>query len=432
MDTFLKDIRYGIRGLLKRPGFTLVATITLAIGTGANTTIFSVVNSLLLRPPAGVVQANRLVDVHMTDASGSSFHSFSYPDYEHYRDQNKVFAGLVSYTAMPLSMNAGVPERIFGMTVSGNYFEVLGTHPAQGRFFLPEEDQTPDTHPVVVLSYDLWRQRFGADSALVGKTIALNGHPFTVIGVAPEGFKGTWAGLQPAAWVPLMMQSQLRPGFQFMNRGTRGLEMIGRLKDGVTLDQARADMSRLASQLSTTSPATNRGMGVDLRPASTVPGQVRGALIGFMTILMAIVGLVLLIACANVGAMTLARASSRSKEMAIRLAVGAGRLRIIRQLLIESVLLFMLGGAAVLIATHQTRGTPGFLAVLIPLTLLEPALLSVFHQNLWQVVIVVDISMFLVASGLGVLFLIQQRAHLATPQADVAVDAGPTPLAQVR
>jgi predicted permease len=356
LDSLIKDIRYGIRGLLKRPGFTLVAVITLAVGIGANTTIFSVVNSLLLKPPAGVTQTSRLVDVHMTAASGSSFHSFSYPDYQYYRDQNKVFSGLVSSTAMPLSLNAGVPERIFGMVVSGNYFDVLGTHPAYGRFFLPEEDRTPGTHAVVVLSYDLWQQRFGADAKVVGKTVALNSQPFTVIGVAPEGFKGTWAGLQPAAWVPLMMQNRLRPGFELLDRGTRGLEIIGRLRDGVTLDQARSEMSRLANQLSSTYPDTNQGTGVDLRPASTVPGQMRGALIGFMAILMAIVGLVLLIACANVGSMTLARASSRSKEMAIRLAVGAGRFRIMRQLLIESLLLFLIGGAAgVMLAVWATR-----------------------------------------------------------------------------
>jgi predicted permease len=357
MDTLLKDIRYGIRGLLKRPGFTGVAVITLALGIGANTTIFSVLNGLLLRPPAAVTRPDRLVDVHATEPRGSSFHSFSYPDYLYYRDHNKVFAGLVAYTAMPLSMNAGAqPERIFGMLVSGNYFDVLGARPAQGRFFLFEEDQTPGTHPVVVVSYDLWQQRFGADQTLTGKTVTLNGHSFTVVGVAPQGFRGTWTALLPDVWVPLMMQSQVRPGPNLMSRGVSGLEMIARLNDGVNLPQAQAAMNLLAGQLAEAYPETNRGIGVDLRSASTVPGKFRGALIGFMAILLLVVGLVLLIACANVGAMTLARASARRKEIAIRLAVGASRPRIVRQLLIESVILFLLGGAAgVFIAIWSTR-----------------------------------------------------------------------------
>jgi predicted permease len=357
METLLNDIRYGARGLIKRPAFTLVAVITLAIGIGANTTIFSVVNGLLLRAPAGVVQPSRLVDLHATESNGSSFHSFSYPDYQYYRDQNGVLSGLTAYTAMPLSMNAGgQPERIFGMTVSGNYFDVLGTRPAQGRFFLSEEDQTPGSHPVVVIGYGTWQQRFAADPSLVGKTIALNGHPFTVVGIAPEGFKGTWAGLQPDVWVPLMMQNQLRSGSDVMSRGARGLEMVGRIKEGVSLSQAQAAMGMLAKQLAAAYPETNEGLGIDLRPSSTVPGQYRGPVIGFMAILMFIVGLVLLIACANVGAMTLARASSRSKEIAIRQAVGASRARIVKQLLIESVFLFLLGGAAgVFIAMWATK-----------------------------------------------------------------------------
>src|SRR5437588_6625425 len=334
MHTFWQDLRYGLHMLLKNPGFTAIAVLTLALGIGANTAIFSVVIGRLLRPPAAVTQPDRLLDVHATEPRGSSFHSFSYPDYLYYRDQNKVFSGVVAYTAMPLSMNAGPqPERIFGMLVSGNYFDVLGTQPAQGRFFLSEEDQTPGAHPVAVVSYDLWRRRFGADQTLAGKTVSLNGHPFIIVGVAPQGFRGTWTGLAPDAWVPLMMQPQMRPGTDLTSRGVSGLEMIARLNEGVALAQAQTAMNVLAHQLADAYPETNRGLGVDLRSASTVPGQFRGPLIGFMAILMLVVGLVLLIACANVGAMTLARASARSKEIAIRLAVGAGRRRIVRQLL---------------------------------------------------------------------------------------------------
>jgi predicted permease len=358
MDSLLKDIRYGVRSLLKRPGFTAIAAITLALGIGANTTIFSVVNGILLRPLPGISRPDRLIDVHATEPNGSSFHSFSYPDYEYYREHNQVFDGLMAYTGIPLSMNAGSqPERIFGMIVTGNYFNVLGTRPAQGRFFAPEEDQTPNTHPVAVLSYGLWQQRFGADQAVIGKTITLNGHAFTVIGIAPQGFRGTWAGLVTDAWVPMMMQAQVRPGGQLLTaRGARWLEVDGRLKDSVTLGQAQTAMNALAAQVAQGFPETNRGLGVDLKLASTIPGQMRGAVIGFMAILMAIVGLVLLIACTNVGAMTLARASARRRELAIRLAVGAGRWRIVRQLLIESVLLFLIGGGTgILIAVWAIR-----------------------------------------------------------------------------
>ena len=357
METLFRDIRYGVRSLLKRPGFTMVAVLTLAIGIGANTTIFSVVNGILLRPLPGITHSGALVDMHATEPSGSSFHSFSYPEYVYFRDQNKVFDGLMAHTGMPVSMTAGAePERVFALIVSGNSFEVLGTHPAEGRFFLPEEDQTPGTQPVVVLSYGLWQRRFGADKTLVGKTIALNGHPFSVVGVAPEGFRGTQAGLMPDLWVPLMMQAQLRPDANMMGRGARGLEIIGRLKAEVPMKQAQAAMTSLAYQLAESYPDTNRGRGIELRSASTIPGQFRGAVIGFMGILMFVVSLVLLIACANVGAMALARAKARQKEIAIRMAVGAGRRRIIGQLLIESVLLFLLGGAAgVLIAVWTTR-----------------------------------------------------------------------------
>jgi len=336
--------------LLKTPGFTLVAVLSLAIGIGANTTIFSLVNGLLLRPLPGIARPQQLVDIHATDQR-SSYHTFSYPDYEYFRDHSQAFDGLFAFGGVPLSLNAGAqPERAFGLLVSGNYFDVLGVRPAQGRFFTLEEDRTPSTHPVAVVSYGMWQGKFAADASLVGQTVALNGHTFTIIGIAPKDFRGTWVGLTPDVWVPLMMQREARPGGDQLGRNTRWVQLSGRLKDGVAIGQAQSEMSALAAQIARAFPESNRDQGVDVQRASTVPGEVRGMLVGFMSLLMGFVALVLLIACANVAGLLLARASARRKEIAIRMAMGASRSRIVRQLLTESVLLFLIGGALGVIA----------------------------------------------------------------------------------
>ncbi|MBA3320226.1 MAG: ABC transporter permease [Pyrinomonadaceae bacterium] len=350
MNTLWKDIRYAARMLLKTPGFTLVAVLSLAIGIGANTTIFSLVNGLLLRPLPGIARPQQLVDIHATDQR-SSYHTFSYPDYEYFRDHSQAFDGLFAFGGVPLSLNAGAqPERAFGLLVSGNYFDVLGVRPAQGRFFTLEEDRTPSTHPVAVVSYGMWQGKFAADASLVGQTVALNGHTFTIIGIAPKDFRGTWVGLTPDVWVPLMMQREARPGGDQLGRNTRWVQLSGRLKDGVAIGQAQSEMSALAAQIARAFPESNRDQGVDVQRASTVPGEVRGMLVGFMSLLMGFVALVLLIACANVAGLLLARASARRKEIAIRMAMGASRSRIVRQLLTESVLLFLIGGALGVIA----------------------------------------------------------------------------------
>jgi predicted permease len=346
MSTLWQDLRYGFRGFLRSPGFTLVAVLSLAIGIGANTTIFSLVNAILLRP-LPVAAPEQLVNVHSTSPDGSSFHSFSYPDYVDYRDQAQAFDGLAAYTINTYSLNTGAQsERIFGIVTSENFFTVMGIRPSQGRFFTAQEDRTTSGEPVAVLSHGYWQRRFGSDPSIVGKTLVLNGHAYSIIGIAPHGFTGPRVAFAPDIYVPMWTQPLALPRLSnwLTNRRAGSLEIVGRLKQGVSLQGAQANLSAIAATLAEQYPDTHKGKGVEVRATNTGLGQMEGAAIGFMSVLMAIVSLVLLIACANVAGLTLSRAALRRKEIAIRTAMGASRLRIIRQLLTESVLLFVLGG----------------------------------------------------------------------------------------
>jgi predicted permease len=342
----MKDIRYAIRSLIKRPGFVAIAVITLALGIGANTAIFSLVNTVLLRS-LPVERPGEIVSV-AARGKNDSFSAFSYPNYKDFRDRNEVLSGLLVYRFVPLSLSrGGGNERIWGYEVSGNYFDVLGVKAIQGRTFLPDEDKTKLSSPVVVLSYDSWQRRFAGDPNLVGKDVLINNHQFRVIGIAPDGFKGTEFVYSPEIWLPASMMEWAEPGADWIDdRNSKNFFAIGRLKSGVNSRQAEASLNLLSQQLGKEYPDSNEGQTVKVGPPGFILPDLRGAVVSFTWVMMAAVGLVLLVTCTNLAGLMLARATDRRKEIAIRLAMGANRLRLIRQLLTESILLSFVGGAA--------------------------------------------------------------------------------------
>jgi len=349
VDSWLQDLCYAARLLRRNPVFTLTAAASLAIGIGANTTIFTVANALLFKTPVGVVEPGRLVDVGRTQ-DGSGFDNGSYANYLDIRARNTVFTGIYAYKmgAEPMSLGAADgAERIYGDLVSVNYFSILGTRRHIGRLFAPEDGDQPGTTPFAVLSHHFWLRRFNGDPTVVGRTLQLNGHPFTVIGVAPEGFHGTTV-LTTDVWVPVTMVGELsarRSGSILTSREAVFLVMGARLKPGITIGQARADLAAIARALEQEYPDANRGKGLQVLASAPIPGNA-APIAAFIAVLMGLVALVLAIACANVAGVLLARASGRRREIAVRLAIGASRGRLIRQMLIESSLLFLIGGAA--------------------------------------------------------------------------------------
>jgi len=342
----LKDVRYAVRGLLKRPGFVAVAVITLALGIGANTAIFTLVNMVLLKS-LPVDQPQQIVSVALR-GKGDAMSAFSFPNYRDFRDRNDVLSGLLVYRFVPLSLSrSGANERIWGFEVSGNYFDVLGVKAIKGRTFNQDEDKTPLANPIGVLSYDSWQKRFGGDPNIVGKDVLLNDHQFKVIGVAPAGFKGTELIYTPEIWLPSSMMKWVEPGADWIeNRNTRNFFANGRLKPGVSARQAEASLNLLAQQLAKEYPDTNEGQSVKVFPPGFILPDLRGAVVNFTWVLMGAVALVLIVTCTNLAGLMLARATDRRREIAIRLAMGANRIRLIRQLLTESLLLSIVGGVA--------------------------------------------------------------------------------------
>ncbi len=345
LDRLTQDLRYALRMLRRAPGFTAVAVLTLALGIGANTAIFSAVNAVMFRP-LPVEAPDELVDVHNT--GGGMFNSFSYPNYKDLRDQNMVFSDLLAYRFAPVGLtHEGVSQRVWCFMVSGNYFPALGLGARLGRLLTPEDDRAQGGHPLAVISYDSWQKRFGGRPDIVGQPIIVNGRSYSIVGVAPEGFQGTKAIAAPEIWFPLAMQTDIEPGMNLLvARGAPVFFVLGRLKPEVTRAQAQADLESIGEALAADFPEENKNLRFALSdPGFVGSGPFRGASIGFAALLMTVAGLVLLLACANLSNLLLARASERREETAIRLALGAGRARLVRQLFTESLLLALLGGA---------------------------------------------------------------------------------------
>jgi predicted permease len=338
------DIRYAIRQLVKSPGFTLTAIVTLALGIGANAIVFSVLNALILRP-VNVPDAQNLYMVQRAFDRGSA-PSQSYPDFLDLRDKNHTLSGLTAFDIIgPVGVDAGAnPSTAWPYMASGNYFDSLGVQPFLGRFYHASDENGYGSAPYVVLSYTFWHSYFHDNRAVVGRTVQINKHPMAIIGVAPDNFRGTELFFAPAMWIPLVEEPLVRGENNLQYRGNHSSMLIGRLKPGVTPQQATADLNTIASTLSKAYPRDDDGYKISLARPGLMGDAFGGPAKAFMGGLMLLAGLILLAACANLGSLFAARASDRAKQVAMRLALGSPRGLILRQLLTEAVLVSLAGG----------------------------------------------------------------------------------------
>ena len=358
----LADLRFALRLLRRSPSFAIVAVLCIALGSGAVTTIYSAMNAMVLRPLPGATEPGRLVRMERKEPGKRDGVSASYPFYEYLRDRTRTLDGMLAWGkgSFTVRRHDEPGSEIYGHFVSGNFFSVLGVRPLLGRFFLPEEDRTELTHPVIVVSEGFWKSRLGADSSLVGREIIVNGHPFTLVGVAPAEFRGLDDPIRTDAWVPMHMQRLLRPERDALSRwNLYWVRMGGRLRDGVTADAANRELSALAAAVERESVEESwlaKYTDVRLSLLTGLPPDATGPLAGFLGLLLGAAALVLLIASVNVAAMLSARAIARRREMTVRAAIGAAPSRLVRQLLTEILLLFTVGAAGgMLLAVVTTR-----------------------------------------------------------------------------
>jgi macrolide transport system ATP-binding/permease protein len=357
MENLLQDLRYGVRQLWRSPGFSVLAILCLTLGIGANTAVFSWIEGILFRPYPAVAHQERLLALAGTARGESGAAGISWPDYLDLQRSctlcDAFFVSKITGSTLDIGDRA---EKTTGSIVSANYFDAIGVRPVLGRGFEPGEDAGSDAHPVAVISYQLWRNRFKSDPQIIGKMQRLNNVPHTIIGVAPEGFYGTFVGWAMNFWVPASMEETFESGgYKLEDRGARWIEAFVRLKPGVTRAQAQEELSAIAIRWENDYSATNRGRGLRLWPLWQTPFNNAGTLLPTLEIMLAVVAFVLLIACANVGNLLLVRSFSRRREMTVRLAIGASRARLLQQLLTEGLILSTLGAAGGLLVAYWCR-----------------------------------------------------------------------------